>query len=380
MALPDQRRGRRLPLAHPCEAVSPAMISGAGLTRRSFLAGSAALGAVPAACLAPARAAGRPVPFGGAIQSDLFDGDPAYPKAFLDHCDIILPMNELKLFSMLRPDAETFDFAPADRLVDFALSNGKRSRGHTHVWWNAIPDWLQAISDPAKAEGALTRHIETVMTHYRGRLESWDVVNEVIAHEPTADAPLRDSYWLRTMGPRHIPVAFAAAARADPGARLVLNDYDLEFRGDRYELRRAIALSIVRQLQEAGLRIDAVGIQGHLYAELQIDVPALARFGRELKALGVSLIVTELDVIDWKIRGGAEKQDAAAGKIVGDLLDGVFDAGPPDAVICWGITDRYSWIPDVMPHRDGTPSRPLPLDAEYRPKPWYELIRRRLRS
>jgi endo-1,4-beta-xylanase len=376
MVLSESRRGRHRWRAQPQDAATPDRVAQAGLTRRSLLGGGAALGLAAAGW--PASAACRPVPFGGAIQSDLLDADPAYARAFLEHCDLIMPMNELKLADMLRPSADRFEFGPADRLVDLALSNGRRSRGHAHVWWNVIPAWLQAITAPNEAEAALVWHIETVMDRYRGRLESWDVVNEVIAHEPTEAAPLRDSYWLRTMGPRHIPVAFAAAARADPAARLVLNDYDLEFAGPRYDQRRAIALSIVQQLQDAGIRIDAVGIQGHLYAEMTVDVAAVARFGRALKALGVSLMVTELDVIDWNIPGGPEEQDAAAAAIVGDLLDGVFDAGRPEAVIAWGITDRYSWISDAMPRHDGKPSRPLPLDADYRPKRWMETIRRRL--
>lgn len=348
------------------------------LTRRSLLAGGLGL-ALPPSLLGPAAAApaSARVPFGGAIQAEHFGADPLYAQAFLDRCDIILPMNELK-FSLVRPRREAFDFAPADRLVDFALSNGKASRGHTHVWWDGLPDWLLAISSPLEAERELVAQIETVMDRYRGRLASWDVVNEVIAHEPLPSAALRDSYWLRTLGPRHIPLAFGAAAAADPGAKLVLNDYDLEFAGPRYDRRRAVALSIVRQLQDAGIRVDGVGIQAHLYAEMKVDVAALAAFGETLKRLGVALLVTELDIIDWNIAGGPAEQDAAALRIVGDLLDGVFAVGPPAAVIAWGITDRYSWIPDVMPRRDGKPCRPLPLDAEFRPKPWYDLIRRRL--
>jgi endo-1,4-beta-xylanase len=286
-------------------------------------------------------------------------------------------MNELK-WEALRPTREAFDFAAADRLVDLAHTNGRRSHGHTHIWWNALPDWVERIAAPDEAERVLTEHIAAVMDRYRGRVDTWDVVNEVIAHDPASEGVLRDSYWMRVLGARHIPIAFKAAARADPSARLILNDYDLEFAGDRYDRRRAIVLDIVRQLQDAGIRIDGIGIQGHLYADQKIDIPALARFGAELKSLGVFLQISELDVIDWNIEGGPEEQDAAALVVVGDLLEGVFASGRPDSVITWGITDRYSWIPDVMPRRDGQPSRPLPFDAEYRPKPWFDLIRRRL--
>jgi endo-1,4-beta-xylanase len=336
-------------------------------------------GAFAAAVPLPAAPATRPrrVPFGAAIQAEYFD-DPGYRALFRDHCDIVLPMNELK-FALVHPERERFDFGPADRLLDFARRNGKRSRGHAIVWWDALPPWLTALSGPREVETELRRHVEAVVGRYAGRLESWDVVNEVVAHEAPFDQPLRDTFWQRALGSRHIPVAFQAVAAADPKAKLVINDYDLEFRGDRHDRRRATVLEIVRQLQDAGIRVDAVGLQAHLYAEQEVDVEALARFGEELKRLGLGLLVTELDVIDWKIAGGPAAQDAAAGRIVGDLLDGVFAAGSPLAVIAWGMTDRHSWVDDAMPHGDGAPSRPLPFDADYREKRWFRLVEERLR-
>ncbi|WP_062016267.1 endo-1,4-beta-xylanase [Aureimonas sp. AU4] len=346
------------------------------LTRRSLLGGAAAL----AATIGPSRVAraAAPVPFGAAIQSNFFDSDPAYAQVFLDRCDLVLPMNELK-FPMLRPTRESFEFGPADRLVDWARSNGKTSRGHTFVWHDGNPAWLERIRDPIEAEMVLREHIQRTAGHFRGRLESWDVVNEVIAHEPReSGGPLRDTWWLRTLGPRHIPIAFAEAARADPGARLVVNDYDLEFRGARYDARRRVMLDLVRQLQDGGLRVDAVGIQGHLYSHFEIDPEAMARFGRDLKTLGVGLLATEIDVIDFQVPGGPEEIDRAAEKVVGDFLDGLFAGQRPEAVITWGLTDRYSWVGDVMPRTDGQPVRPLPLDADLVPKRWYELLRRRL--
>ncbi|MBB3952396.1 endo-1,4-beta-xylanase [Aureimonas jatrophae] len=346
------------------------------LTRRSLLAGGAAT--LGASALPPGARAAAPVPFGAAIQFNLFESDPDYRQSFLDRCDLILPMNELK-FPMLRPTRDSFEFGPADQLVDWARANGRTSRGHTFVWHDGNPDWLERISDPVEAEMVLREHIQRTAGHFRGRLQSWDVVNEVIAHEPReSGGPLRDTWWRRTLGPRHIPIAFAEAARADPDARLVLNDYDLEFRGARYDARRRVALDLVRQLQDGGLRIDAVGIQGHLYSHFEIDPEAMARFGRDLKALGVGLLATEIDVIDFQVPGGPEEIDRAAETVVGDFLDGLFAGQRPEAVITWGLTDRYSWVGDTMPRTDGTPVRPLPLDAAYRPKRWYDLLRQRL--
>lgn len=349
--------------------------SASGLTRRSFLAlGAGAL----AIAGGPAWAARPGVPFGAAIQSEHF-ADEAYRRLFRDHCDIIVPMNELK-FGLLQWERGRFDFTRADELVDFARENGKSSRGHTFVWHSTNPPWLEAIDDPREGEAVLVEHIERVADHFRGRLLEWDVVNEVIANDPVRDAggPLRDTFWRRLLGPRHIPVAFRAAARADPGAALVINDYGLEPVGEAYAAKRAVMLDLVRQLQDANIRIDAVGVQAHLYAHFEVDMEGLARFKAELDALGVGLTITELDVIDFQIRGGPERQDEAAARVVSDFLDAVLTGRPPRGLVTWGLTDRHSWVDGSMPHADGTPSRPLPFDANDEPKPWYEDMRRRL--
>lgn len=369
---------------HPTDASSaPAcefQPSAGSLTRRSLLLGAGAAMLGPAAGGARAAPVPGPVPFGAAIEASHFDPDPDYQALIERETAIALPMNALK-FGLVHPTRETFDFETADRLVDWALARGKRSRGHTFVWHSTNPPWLEEIRDEREAERALVEHIERVAGHFSGRLESWDVVNEVIAHEPREiGGPLRDTFWRRRLGPRHIPLAFRTAERADPKARLVLNDYDLEFAGPRYDTRRAVALRIVRQLQDAGIRIDAVGVQGHLYSHFRIDVDAFARFGEALKALGVGILATELDVIDFQVVGDIAARDAAASVVVRDFLDGLFGGARPEAVIAWGLSDRYSWVGETMPRDDGAPARPLPFDAELRPKAWYGELRRRLAS
>ncbi|MDY8107945.1 endo-1,4-beta-xylanase [Fulvimarina sp. 2208YS6-2-32] len=353
------------------------------LTRRSVLkAGLGAAGAlgVSAAGLpaGPAAAqAGKSVAFGGAIQSEYLDSDPDYIGAFLAHCDLVMPMNELK-FDLIHPARDEWNFAPADRIVDLALSNGKTSRGTCHVWWGATPSWVERIDTARDAERVLVDHIERVSDRYKGKLTGWDVVNEVLAFDPREDGPLRDTYWLRMLGPRHIPLALRTVARTDPGARLVVNDYDLEFVGDLYDVRRGVMLDLVRQLQDGGVRVDGVGIQGHLYAGRTIDKDAVEAFHRELDRMGIELLVTELDVIDLETFDGPDEMDRIAYGLVDDLLDAVFAWKAPAMVVAWGITDRYTWIPDLMPRSDGTPHRPLPLTRDYEAKDWMALLKRRL--
>ncbi|WP_246660491.1 endo-1,4-beta-xylanase [Nitratireductor sp. XY-223] len=319
----------------------------------------------------------RRVPFGAALEYDHFISDPDYTALFVSHCDMIFPMNALK-WDALQACPGEFDFSRADDILSFAETLGRGTYGHTFVWYNALPQWVEEIDRPAQAEAALIDHVRTVASRFSGRVPVWDVVNEVIAHDPAHEGPWRDSLWMRLLGPAHVDIAFSAAAEAAPGAELAVNDYDLEFTGPRYDARREAVLDLVRRLQDRQLRIDAIGIQGHLYPEIPIDHQGLGRFIRDLEALGVGYRLTEIDVIDWNLPPDAALRDEMAAEHVGNLLDAAFSAALPRSVSTWGLSDRYSWISDVMPHRAGAPNRPLPFDEALKPKPMYEVIQRYL--
>lgn len=362
---------------------SPAKASAQSLTRRSLLAAGAG-GLVAGAIGMPAPAGAqtsqrgkRRVPFGAALQREHFLADSEYSALFVHHCDLIFPMNDLK-WDFLRGERDSFNFDRADLIVDFAADLDRGTHGHAFVWYMALPDWVRDMSDPLEAERVLVDHIEKTAGHYAGRVEAWDVVNEVIAHDPHGDAIWRDGLWHDLLGPRHIDLAFKSAMQADPAAKLGINDYDLEFRGERYDRRRQLVLDLVRRLQDQNLKVDFVGFQGHLYPEVPIDGQATARFIRDLEALGVAYMITELDVIDWKLPIDEDRRDLMAAAHVDDFLDATFSGALPLSVSTWGLSDRYSWISDVMPHRQGAKNRPLPFDADLRPKPMFEIIERYL--
>lgn len=348
------------------------------LTRRSLLQGggvcaaAAALGA-SASAAAPAR-----VPYGMAVLAADFDADPAFQALIEAECDLMMPSYELKI-EPLRPTRETFAFEVPDRLVDWAGARGMGGYGFLFVWHISNPPWLERIRDRAELEAVLVDHIERTADHYRGRLLGWHVVNEAIAEDPRGpDGPMRDTFFRRVLGPDHIATAFRAARRADPAARLIVNDYNLEFEGPRFDARRAVMLDLVRSIQDAGERVDAVGLQAHLHSNLRIDREALARFGRDLRALGVGMVVSELDVIDVAVEGDTDAMDEAARVVVADFLDGLFAGQRPESVVTWGLTDRYSWINGTYERPDGRPARPLPFDRDLRPKPWYAALRHKL--
>ncbi len=338
--------------------------------RRQVIAGSAAVALSSGAAQASGGAR-----YGAAAMKEDFQADPRYRDALVRHCDVIVPMNDLK-WEALRPSRAQFAFDDADRMLAFARDNRKDVRGHTLCWYGGMPAWANAMTDRRDAERELNRHIETVVGRYAGRIPSWDVVNEAIAHDPATQGVWRDTIWRRLLGPEHIDIALRAAAKADPKAELVYNDYDLETTDPREELRRNEVLNLVRRLQDRKIPIHAVGFQAHLYAERTIDADGIGRFVRALRGLGIKILVTELDVIDWKVPGDAAERDRVAARHVDAFLSALAAAGPIETIITWGITDRFSWVHETFRRNDARRGRPLPLDEGYREKPMMGVIRK----
>jgi endo-1,4-beta-xylanase len=219
-------------------------------------------------------------------------------------------------------------------------------------------------------------HIETVVDRYKGRIATWDVVNEVIKFDPLDGGPMRDTIWQRLLGPEHVEIAFRTAARVDPKARLVLNDFNFEEPWPGTAERRKVALDICRRLRDKGIPVHGIGMQSHLYADKPLDIDGLQRFMVELGKLDLDVEITELDVIDWKLPADAGTRDRAAASLVGSFLNAIVGVRPPKAIVTWGLSDRYSWIHETFPRKDKAKARPLPLDADFRPKPMMAVLDR----
>jgi len=345
-----------------------------GLTRRAALAAAAGLAATGFAQAAGVSAA-RPIPLGSAAQIETFRADPRYREALKRYCDVIVPMNDLK-WEALRHDRARFDFSGADEIVAFAERNGQALRGHALLWGEALPPWARDMTSRAEAERELVEHIGTVVDRYKGRIATWDVVNEVIRFEPLPGEPMRDTIWQRLLGPAHVEIAFRAAAAADPKARLVLNDFNFEEPGAGTAARRRIALDLCRRLKDKGIPVHGIGMQAHLYADRPLDIDGLENFMVELGKLDLDVEITELDVIDWKLPADAATRDRAAASLVGTFLNAIASVRRPKAIVTWGLSDRYSWIHETFPRQDKARARPLPLDADFRPKPMMAVLDR----
>jgi endo-1,4-beta-xylanase len=296
----------------------------------------------------------------------------------------VTPENLLKFESVQRqPGVFTFD--AQDRYVAFGADRGMAVIGHTLVWHSQTPGWVWAgngggLADRATMLERMQTHIATVVGRYKGRIRGWDVVNEAL----NDDGTLRDSPWRRGIGDDYIAKAFEFANQADPNAELYYNDFNLATRPGK----RAGAIRIIRDLQQRGLRIDAVGEQGHW----RLDSPTTTEIDQtitELRATGLEVMITELDV---NLLPPAERPapgqppSPASNPFVNGLPDdvqqalarryadafGVFLKHRDDItrVTFWGVSDGDSWL------NRGRANHPLLFDRQRQPKPAFDDVTR----
>ncbi|WP_146688335.1 endo-1,4-beta-xylanase [Bradyrhizobium canariense] len=313
------------------------------------------------------------IPYGAAARSDALVSDLPYRDAIIANCQMIVPESELK-WAELRPTRGEFRFEKADSFVDFGRQNGIKVRGHTLAWYGAMPAWTEEIADRAEAERELVGHIETVVSRYRGQIPSWDVVNEPLAEWPANESSFRPSIWAKRLGPDYLSIALREAALADPDAQLVLNEYDVEYKGPRFAARRKALTALLRSLRDRNVPLHAVGLQAHLFAGRSIDDDGLQAMLAEIKALDLDVLITELDVIDYELPGKVAERDAMVAAMANQFLRAVGEVVRPKAILTWGLSDRYTWVPTYFKRRDGMPNRPLPLDADLHRKPLYDVI------
>ena len=354
-------------------AVMPALLTGrvkAAETARN-VAGTASL---------KAHAAARSLLTGGAINANLFRQDTAFRTLIAEQYNIVVPENCLK-WNQLRPTAETWSFADADPLVAFAQEHGIKVRGHNFVWHEALPNWFAATVTKDNARQFLTNHINTVAARYKGRIHSWDVVNEAIWIQDGRPDGLRSSSpWFQMLGPEYLDLAFRTARRADPKALLTYNEYGIEYDTEDETRKRVATLALLRRMKAAGTPIDALGIQSH------IDAGGSEVFGKGLRellagarALNLQVFITELDVKDDAVpNDDIAQRDRIVAAVYRNYLKTVLESPTVKAVLTWGVTDGNTWLNNGTKFRPAHPTRlqrPLPFDADLRPVPAFFAIR-----
>lgn len=297
--------------------------------------------------------------------------------AILRDCSIVTPEYELKWDALCRDPARP-DYSTADKLVSFALRNALAVHGHTLWWHEAIPLALQTATENQFRDAALD-HLQGTVTRYAGQLYSWDVVNEPLEPADGRSDGLRKTRFLAAFGPDYIGTAFRQASLLDPKAVLVLNEMGLEYASPTAERKRRQMLALLKREKARGTPIGCLGIQSHLTAlEQPRNHPELRAFLREVRAMGLDVMITEMDVSDHLCPRDLRQRDAIVAETYRAYLDLVLEEAEVLAVSTWGLPDDRTWLNGFRPRPDGAPQRPLLFDRAFRRKPAWHAVRNAL--
>src|SRR6516162_2004459 len=362
-------------------------------SRRRFLAaGLAVLGtgaAVSRSSRSPAAetitlgklAAQKGLLYGTTIAAAQITGDRPFADLVRQEAGLVVAENEMKWQVMNRGAPGNDDYGPADTIANFASGNKLVLRGHNLLWYHRTPGWYFDLPDRTAQERAVVDHIEQLAGRYRGRIHSWDVVNEPIEPKDGRPDGLRTAVFLETLGPEYLDLAYHTARDADPKARLVVNEYDIELDAAEQEARRIALLHLLERMRRSGTPVDAVGVQAHLTAVggPPFSAPVLRRFFAEIAKLGLTIEITELDVTDEHAPADVAVRDRLVADTYRRFLDAALDEPAVKMVLTWGLSDRHSWIVRRETYQtkwrtDDAASRPLPFDADLEPKPVFDAM------
>jgi len=327
-----------------------------------------------------AHAAARGLLTGCAVNAALFRDDENFRNLLAEQYSMVVPENCLK-WNILRPTAETYSFTDADSLVAFAEQHGMKVRGHNFVWHEALPKWFAGTVNKNNARKFLVDHIHTVGGRYKGKIHSWDVVNEAIwIPDGRPDGLRSSSPWFEMLGPEYIDLAYRTARETDPAALLTYNDYSIEYDNDEDGKKRAAVLALLRRMKSDNVPLDALGIQSHIRAG---GTTGFSQGVRELldgaKALGLQVFVTELDVNDDAVTTEeTADRDKAVAEVYRTYLTAALEGPEVKAVLTWGVTDKNTWLNNGTKFRKQHPERlqrPLPFDPDYQPAPAFFAMR-----
>jgi endo-1,4-beta-xylanase len=334
-------------------------VSGAAEVVRSSTPGTVPASATSLRALA--APGGRAI--GTAVASFPLLGEDAYATTLGREFSMVTPENMMK-FQFIHPARDVYAFCDADALVDFAHANGMTVHGHALVWGEAVPEWVSKgdFSDAELAE-ILHQHITTVVTHFRGRVEEWDVLNEPLDD----DAPeLRDTIWAHALGADYVATIFRWAHEADPAAKLYVNEYGIEEAG----AKASALFTLVKNARAAGVPLDGVGFQGHEDLDEETDPAELRVNMAKYQPLGVVVRISELDDNPGHAPSASELARQAA--FYRQELDACLALPHCVSFSMWGFTDKYSSLAD-----DGAYDaigHGLVFDAAYAAKPAYDAL------
>lgn len=326
---------------------------------------------------------------GAAINDGVIDESDTLALKLLNQEFNSITAENIMKWMYVHPEKETFYFDASDRFVALGEKNNMHIVGHTLIWHSQLAPWMNEIKDSSDMADHIKNHIDRIAGRYKGRIDSWDVVNEAL----NEDGTYRKSIFYEVLGDEYIDLAFRTAAKADPNAELVYNDYNL-WKPEK----RAGVVKMVKHLQGKGTKIDGIGMQAHW----SLVGPSLEDIENSILAyaeLGVKVMFTELDITaipnPWDIEGAEVSQDYK--DLEGSKIFDPYQEELPDSiqvklakryeeifrlflkhqdkisrVTFWGINDGGSWL-NNWPIK-GRTNYPLLFDRNFQPKKAYKRV------
>lgn len=328
---------------------------------------------------------------GAALNEALITGDDSVGVRVLEkQFSSIVAENCMKSMN-IHPEEDRYDFTLPDQFVALGEKNNMFIIGHTLIWHSQLSSWFcvdekgENVS-PEILKERMKSHISTIVGRYKGRIKGWDVVNEAIEN----NGDWRKSKFYEILGEEFIPLAFQYAHEADPEAELYYNDYNEWHAG-----KRETIVNMIKSFKERGIRIDGIGMQGHI----GMEYPTIEDYEKSILAYaeaGVKVMITELDLsalpmpdrnIGAEISSSFEYKQEMNPYVNGLPADKMQEWTNRMAsffelflkhhdkvtrVTMWGVSDRDSWKNGFpIPRRT---DYPLLFDRDYQPKPVVEAI------
>ncbi len=323
-------------------------------------------------------AAARGIPIGAAASADEYGPpdlllNPSYAGLLSTQYSMLEPGNAMK-WDVTQPTQDTYNFQPGDELVTFAQKYNMRVRGHNLCWYTQLPSWLPpyaATASPSDMANLLESHITAEVTHFKGNVFAWDVVNE--AWSDDNPSVLRDSIWydqpgIGQTGTGYIAQAFQWAHAADPNALLFYNDYNIEEPGPKFDA----VLSMVTDFVKNGVPINGVGFEMHVENTYYPSAAELTQNIQALAALGLQVHITEMDDrLPVDSSGNASADDLATqAQVYQTIMSTCLEQPACTAFQVWGVSYNDSWIPSVFAGYGAA----LPFDFNYNPTPAFNAL------
>ena len=315
---------------------------------------------------------------GTILNSEWFNDaiEPEFEEIHKTQFNVVVAENEMK-FDATEPKEDEFNFEKGDKMVKYAQANGIRVRGHALAWHSQVANWVNNYSgQKEKLLAVLKNHITKVVSHYKGQVAEWDVVNEAINDEYNAGWRSQGSVWYEGIGAEFLDSAFVWAHEADPDAELCYNDYSIEW-GLREGSKASFVVEQVKRWKKNNIPITCVGTQTHIEIAHETTPQNVRALAKALAELDVTLNITELDIGFPKGSAGnlSAADYAKQGHLYRQFMDVFLEEPNMGEFVIWGLTDAHSWLDEQQGKTEG-----LLYDKQYKPKPAFDSVMASLKA